>query len=67
VIARDQKTDQIIGAMVTDDFAIEPPEEMRCLGDHFEPLWAVLDELDTQYKDGRILPKANIFTSSCSR
>ena len=57
VIARNQDTNQIIGAMVTDDFAIEPPEEMRRLGDNFEPLWAVLDELDTQYKQGKILPK----------
>jgi hypothetical protein len=57
VIARNQDTNQIIGAMVTDDFAIEPPEEMRCLGNNFEPMWAVLDELDTQYKQGRILPK----------
>ena len=57
VIARDQKTDQIIGAMITDDFAIEPPEEIRRLGDNFEPIWAILDELDTQYKQGRILPK----------
>jgi len=57
VIARNQDTKQIIGAMVTDDFAIEPPEEMRHLGDNFEPLWAVLDELDSQYKQGRALPQ----------
>lgn len=57
VIARNQDTNQIIGAMVTDDFAIEPPEEMRHLGNNFEPLWAILDELDTQYKQGRVLPK----------
>ena len=40
VIARNQETRQIIGVMVNDDFAIEPPEEMRRLGDNFEPLWA---------------------------
>ncbi len=57
VIARNQGTNQIIGAMVTDDFAIEPPEEMRHLGDNFKPLWAILDELDNQYKQGRNLPK----------
>lgn len=57
IIARNQKTDQIIGAMVADDFAIEPPEEMRCLGDNFEPLWAVLDELEIQYKQGKVLSK----------
>ncbi|MGR9000192.1 MAG: hypothetical protein ACU88J_14255 [Gammaproteobacteria bacterium] len=57
VIAREQDTNRIIGAMVTDDFAIEPPGEMRSLGGNFEPIWAVLDELDTQYKQGKILPK----------
>lgn len=55
VIARDQKTDRIIGAMITDDFAVEPSENIRQFGDNFEPMWAVLDELDTQYKQGRIL------------
>lgn len=59
VIARHQKTKQIIGAMVADDFSIEPPEEMRHLGDNFDPLWAVLDELDSQYKHGRVLPKGD--------
>jgi len=57
VIARDQETNQIIGAMITDDFASEPPEEIQRLSDNFEPVWAILDELDTQYKQGRILPK----------
>lgn len=57
VIARNQETNQIIGAMIMDDFASEPPEEIRRFGDNFEPMWAVLDELDTQYKQGRILPK----------
>jgi ribosomal protein S18 acetylase RimI-like enzyme len=57
VIARNQESKQIIGAMVSDDFAIEPPEELRQLGDNYEPLWAILDELDTRYKQGRVLPK----------
>ena len=57
VIARDQKSGQIIGAMITDDFAVEPPKEIKQLGENFEPVWAVLDELDTQYKQGRILPE----------
>jgi hypothetical protein len=57
VIARNQETNQIIGAMITDDFATEPPKEIWCLGDNFEPVWTILDELDTQYKQGRSLPK----------
>lgn len=57
VIARNQDSKQIIGAMIADDFAVEPPEEIRRLGDNFEPVWAILDKLDNQYKLGRILPK----------
>ncbi|MFI3198370.1 MAG: hypothetical protein QX196_08625 [Methylococcaceae bacterium] len=56
VIARNQESRQIIGAMVSDDFAIESPEEMRQLGDNYEPLWAILDDLDNRYKQGRVLP-----------
>jgi ribosomal protein S18 acetylase RimI-like enzyme len=57
VIARNQETQQIIGAMISDDFAIEPPKEILHLSDNFEPVWSVLDELDSQYKRGRILPE----------
>ena len=57
VIARSQDTKQIIGAMIADDFAIEQPEEIRRLGDKFEPVWAILDELDTRYKQGMVFPK----------
>lgn len=57
VIARCKNTKQIIGTMVTDDFAIEPPEELRQLKGNYAPLWAVLDELDTQYKQGKFVSK----------
>lgn len=57
VIARNQETNQIVGAMITDDFAIEPPAEIRRLGDQFKPVWAILDDLDIRYKQGRILAK----------
>jgi hypothetical protein len=57
VIARNQETKQIIGAMITDDFAIEPPEEILHLGYKFEPMWTVLDELDSRYKQKRNLTK----------
>ncbi|MCL7421867.1 MAG: hypothetical protein M8364_13275 [Methylobacter sp.] len=56
VIARNQETQQIIGAMISDDFAIEPPKEILHLSDNFEPVWSVLDELDSQ-RLGRILPE----------
>jgi hypothetical protein len=56
VIATDLKSGRIIGAMITDDFAINPPAEIKQLGEKFEPVWALLDELDAQYKQRRILP-----------
>jgi hypothetical protein len=56
VIATDLESGQIIGAMITDDFAINPPAKIKQLGEKFEPLWALLDELDAQYEQRRILP-----------
>jgi GNAT superfamily N-acetyltransferase len=55
VLARDQETGQVIGAMITDDFASVPPEGMEHLGETFEPIFALLGELDEQYKQGRSL------------
>jgi hypothetical protein len=55
VLARDLETGQVIGAMITDDFASVPPEGMEHLGERFEPIFALLGELDEQYKQGRSL------------
>ncbi len=55
VVARDQETGQIIGAMITDDFASAPLESMEHLGGKFEPVFALLSELDAQYNQGRSL------------
>jgi hypothetical protein len=55
VLARDQETGQVIGAMITDDFASEPPESMEHLGGAFEPVFALLGELNEQYKRRRSL------------
>lgn len=55
VLARDQETGQVIGAMIADDFASAPPEGMGLLGEAFEPILALLGELDEQYKKGRTL------------
>src|SRR5262245_11805711 len=41
--------------MITDDFASAPPEGMEHLGERFEPIVALLGELDDQYKHGRSL------------
>src|SRR5262245_22628975 len=41
VLARDQETGQVIGAMIADDFASAPPEGMGVLGEAFEPILAL--------------------------
>jgi hypothetical protein len=53
VLARDQGTGQVIGAMITDDFASVPPEGMERFCEAFEPVFALLGELDEHYKQGR--------------
>jgi hypothetical protein len=55
VLAREQETGQVIGAMIADDFASVPPEGMEHPGEKFAPIFALLGELDEQYKHGRSL------------
>ena len=47
------ETGQVIGAMIADDFASALPEGMGLLGKAFQPIFALLEELDEQYKKGR--------------
>jgi GNAT superfamily N-acetyltransferase len=55
VLARDQATDRVIGAVLTDDFASAPPKGIEHISEKFGPILALLDELDTQYKQGKSL------------
>jgi hypothetical protein len=48
VLARDQITGQVIGAMLTDDFASTPPEGIEYLSEKVGPILALLDALDVQ-------------------
>jgi ribosomal protein S18 acetylase RimI-like enzyme len=52
VLARDQETGQVIGAMLTEDFALAPPEDIEHFSEKFGPILTLLDELDAQYKRG---------------
>jgi GNAT superfamily N-acetyltransferase len=55
VLARDRETGQVIGAMLADDFASEPPEGIEHTSETFGPILGLLDEADTQYKRGKSL------------
>ncbi len=50
VIARDQQSGRLIGASLTDDFAIPPPDDIDVLPGKFRPIAEVLEELDQQYR-----------------
>ena len=55
IIARDQESGEIAGAMLTDDFAIPPEIATADLSDKFLPILAILDTLDEQYRKGRAI------------
>ena len=52
ILARDQETGQVVGAMLTEDFALAPPEDIEHFSEKFGPILTLLDELDAQYKQG---------------
>jgi GNAT superfamily N-acetyltransferase len=51
LLARDQPSGRLIGAMLTDDFATPPPVPPDRLPKKFMPIAALLDELDRQYRE----------------
>ena len=53
VIARVQDTNELIGAIVTDDFASPPPEGIDQLNAKFAPIFALLNTLDEHYKQAK--------------
>ena len=57
IVAREQSSGKLIGAMLTDDFATPPPGGVDNLSEHFHPIAALLDGLDEQYrKTRRVVP-----------
>ena len=53
VIARSYASDKVIGALLTDDFAVRAPLDPQRLSPRFLPILAMLDSLDDQYRSGR--------------
>jgi ribosomal protein S18 acetylase RimI-like enzyme len=50
VVARSQETGRLIGAMLTNDFASPSPEGIDKVAEHFDPIAALLNMLDEQYR-----------------
>lgn len=53
IVARDLETEQVIGAMIADDFASELPLGKERLSDKFTSIFKLLDDLDSPYKLGK--------------
>lgn len=53
VIAKDKESGQVIGALITADFASEPPLEVEKISDKFAPVFYLLESLDNVYKQDK--------------
>ncbi len=55
IVARDQETGEIAGAMLSDDFAVPSEIKPSAFSQKFLPILAMLDTLDEQYRKGRAI------------
>ena len=55
IIARDSGTGQIAGALLTDDAAAPPPEGIEGLSEKLDPIFDLLGQIDTDYREGRTI------------
>ncbi|MFH7024524.1 MAG: GNAT family N-acetyltransferase [Heteroscytonema crispum UTEX LB 1556] len=53
VIARDKHSDKVIGAIIAADFASVSPLNIENISDKFKPVFELLEELETRYKQGK--------------
>ena len=57
IVARHSETQELVGALLTEDSASAFPEGMESLSPKFEPIFDILGELDSEYRAGReVLP-----------
>lgn len=60
VVARDEKTHDILGGILINDFMAEIPETMDGLPASFDHILALLDSLDQMYHENNIISKGEI-------
>lgn len=53
VVARDIPSGAMIGALLSEDFCAEAPEGFDRVSDKFRPTLTLLEQLDTQYRQGK--------------
>jgi ribosomal protein S18 acetylase RimI-like enzyme len=55
VVARDCAGGELVGVVLTDDFAAPSPIDLHLISKRFLPIFAMLDALDAQYRHGRTI------------
>lgn len=53
IVARSAETGEMIGALLTEDWASPAPDGMDRLAPKFDPIFDILGQLDTDYRAGR--------------
>jgi GNAT superfamily N-acetyltransferase len=56
VVARSAKSGEMIGALLAEDSASQPPDEVDQVSPKFNPIFDILGQLDTEYRAGRAMP-----------
>jgi hypothetical protein len=55
IVARTVATGEMIGALLTEDFASPPPTGIDQVSEKFHPILTTLEQLDAQYRQGKIV------------
>lgn len=53
IVAKSKEKDEVVGVLLCDDFAAVMPENIPSPSQELSPILTLLDELDTQYKQGK--------------
>jgi len=53
IVARDVASGQLAGALLADDAAAPPPQGLDDVSQKFDPIFDLLDQIDTEYRQGR--------------
>ncbi|MBI4468596.1 MAG: GNAT family N-acetyltransferase [Acidobacteria bacterium] len=56
IVARSAATGQMMGVLLAEDLASAPPEGMEGLSRKFDPIFAMLSQLEAEYRGGVALP-----------
>ena len=59
IVARDVASGQLAGALLTDDAAAPPPQGLDDVSHKFEPIFDLLDQIDTEYRQGTNIDPGN--------